>query len=348
MSKLIGFILLLAAATATATEVTVPVGVEDLLSGRYKDVRTKIKAATKEFKVPDPKLKATLAVTSILEARATSIINNAKKLIGQKVTLATNKKSVKGRVATVDEHGITITVYLVINRQVVGESKRKLEWNDLTPAEMEKLAGDWQPPGADGYVARAILALSSGDIPSAGVIIKHASDHALTDYIVGKIKTAKVALAKAEARAKINVASSQSSDRRTLVSIRVADKAVHPTVGDLTTNSLVGNNRQYVFASVPKELDGYKFLRMDCRANGDYEYTLTYRTNLFALVVTKPTDGRELLESGWQKTSVTIRSNVGDLLLVYRKMHKAGTYSMKSTGNWAYMICGKDLDFQFK
>jgi hypothetical protein len=80
---------------------------------------------------------------------------------------------------------------------------------------------------------------------------------------------------------------------------------------------------------------------MECRKRGDYSVHVKGSGLIYIIVVTRPTDGKELLRSGWKKTTYKITTNTGDLLLVYEKQVTNGTFYINSTGNWAYMLATK-------
>lgn len=124
------------------------------------------------------------------------------------------------------------------------------------------------------------------------------------------------------------------------IHIVAVDPSVKTDIGILAVGERMGNNRNYRFSSIPKELDGLRFVRMEARANGDYLYRVQGDCHIYVLVVTRPTDGRELVRDGWKKTRHTLDTDTGDKILVYEKTFSDGNFTMKSTGNWAYMLAG--------
>ena len=117
-------------------------------------------------------------------------------------------------------------------------------------------------------------------------------------------------------------------------------------IGILKQGELMGNNRDYRFGEVPKELEGLNFVRMECRGKNEfpasslhYEYRVRGKFKVYALVVTDPVDGSELISDGWKKTEYTIKKP--DLILVYEKIVSNGRFKMISGGHWAYMLAGE-------
>ena len=126
------------------------------------------------------------------------------------------------------------------------------------------------------------------------------------------------------------------------ITVKPVDQSVVANIGNLKQVELMGNNRDYQFDEVPKELDGLNFVRMECRKNGDYEYRVLGECKVYALIVTQSNvDGSELISEGWKKTEYTIKTREGDLLLVYERIFSKGKYEMKSRGVWAYMLGGR-------
>ena len=129
------------------------------------------------------------------------------------------------------------------------------------------------------------------------------------------------------------------------ITVMPVDLSVVANIGSLKQRELIGNNRDYQFDEVPKELDGLNFVRMECRKNGDYEYRVLGECKVYALIVLDTrehiVDGSELIPEGWKKTEYTIKTREGDLILVYEKIVSKGKYEMKSRGNWAYMLGGR-------
>ena len=72
-------------------------------------------------------------------------------------------------------------------------------------------------------------------------------------------------------------------------------------------------------------------LHYECRVRGKFK--------VYALVVTDPVDGSELISDGWKKTEYTIKKP--DLILVYEKIVSNGRFKMISGGHWAYMLAGE-------
>ena len=126
--------------------------------------------------------------------------------------------------------------------------------------------------------------------------------------------------------------------RKPEIHIEPSDRSVTTDIAILRVGERMGNNRPYKFKQIPKELQGLNFVRMECRKPGNYDVRVQDRGLMYILVVTRPTDGSELLRSGWKKTTHTITTDTGDLLLVYEKQVSGGTFKIKSTGNRAYML----------
>ncbi len=86
--------------------------------------------------------------------------------------------------------GVVLSMKIRRGRQVMGETRLKVAWSDLAPAEEDRLArkGGWKAEGAEGALARAIIAFSRKDLDAAGQALKTVRTHPLLDHYSRKIK----------------------------------------------------------------------------------------------------------------------------------------------------------------
>lgn len=149
--------------------------------GSYKEIRKRLKDEQ-----PTDITEAVLATIDLLEKQQADMITNAKKLVGKQVSLKMKKGTAEGKVADASASGITLVIQLVINRQVMGETKRTLPWDDIASSEKEKLVGIW-PTTDTGQIARVLIVFSQGNIKAVEAMVKVAPKHVLITKIKEEI-----------------------------------------------------------------------------------------------------------------------------------------------------------------
>jgi hypothetical protein len=130
---------------------------------------------------------AAARVARALEDRRVKILHAAEELIGQSVTLGARKGDIKGEVERVSPAGIELVQRITMRGREVGRSRVSVEWEELKPEELERLAGDWRPQGTDGAVARAYVALGGGDAAAARRALKGAVGQPLVPHLRGRV-----------------------------------------------------------------------------------------------------------------------------------------------------------------
>ncbi|MHC4251684.1 MAG: PEGA domain-containing protein [Planctomycetota bacterium] len=125
----------------------------------------------------------------------------AELLVGKEAELATKTGTRVGRVKAVDDECITLMKEIKVGRQVVGGTRSRVAWRDLTPEALEKLAKDWPPEGTTGAVAQALAARARGDVRGAQRALNDAGDDLLGQYLREGVAATAEAAATAEVTA---------------------------------------------------------------------------------------------------------------------------------------------------
>ncbi len=145
-------------------------------------------------------VKAAARVAMALDERKASIREAAEALVGRRVGLATKSGPKRGEVAAVTDKGFDLTTKMIINRQVMGETRFTVAWSDLAPAQVRELASSWRPEGADEHVAAAYAALWAGDASGAASALASAAGHPLEAGLRKRLDVLKLGAAEAAAK----------------------------------------------------------------------------------------------------------------------------------------------------
>ncbi|MHC4503211.1 MAG: PEGA domain-containing protein, partial [Planctomycetota bacterium] len=128
-------------------------------------------------------VRAAVGVARTLEARRDAIQKAAADLVGKDVKLKLKKGSRSGKVESVSIDGINGVSRITVDGEFLGESRFTIAWSDLALDEEERLARAWKPKGADGEVARVLLARARKDDARAARALAAAGDHPLKSYL---------------------------------------------------------------------------------------------------------------------------------------------------------------------
>jgi hypothetical protein len=125
----------------------------------------------------------------------------ARSLVGKEAELETKTGTRVGRVKAVDDECITLMREIKVGRRVVGGSRSRVAWRDLTPEAVEKLAKDWPPEGTTGAVAQALAARARGDAKGVQGALEGAGGDLLGQYLRDRTAAASGAAMSAEIHA---------------------------------------------------------------------------------------------------------------------------------------------------
>ncbi|MHC5056457.1 MAG: tetratricopeptide repeat protein [Planctomycetota bacterium] len=128
-------------------------------------------------------LRAGIRVIRALEGRLDAVRRSAEELVGKEVELRMRAGPVKCKVKSASAEGITIVKQLRMGGRVAGEVTALVKWSDLAPAEIRRLSARWKAEGADGAVARALLARERGDSAALGSLAAAMADHPLGKHL---------------------------------------------------------------------------------------------------------------------------------------------------------------------
>ncbi len=125
----------------------------------------------------------------------------AKSLVGKKTELATKTGTREGRVKAVDDECITLMKEIKVGRRVVGGTRSRVAWSDLTPEALVELAKGWPPDGTTGAVAQALAARARGDVKGIQSALEGAGGDLLGQYLRERTAAASESTMSAEIRA---------------------------------------------------------------------------------------------------------------------------------------------------
>ena len=156
---------------------------DKLQRGDYSGARTAMQSAAAE---PDhaPLKETLLAATRVAElmaGRSEAVHRGLKARMGQRVTLATAKGEMAGKLDQVTDQGVDLLYEVLIGGRVAGSSRHRVPWDWLKPAEVERLAteGGWSLQGPDGQILQTYMALWQKDAPRAQAALTAAGEHPL-------------------------------------------------------------------------------------------------------------------------------------------------------------------------
>ncbi|MHC5057670.1 MAG: prolyl oligopeptidase family serine peptidase [Planctomycetota bacterium] len=157
--------------------------------GDYAGARERMEAAAADEALAPIKdtLAAVARVAKTLDERRGAIFAAARGLVGKKTALRTSKGLRRGEVEKIDGKGIILATKIIINGQVRGVNRYIVAWTDLDRQEEDRLAAGWKPAGAEGGMARTILAFGRGDVEAAGKALAAAGGHPLAGRIRRRI-----------------------------------------------------------------------------------------------------------------------------------------------------------------
>jgi hypothetical protein len=159
-------------------------------------------------------LSAAARVATALESRRSAVRRAVEGLVGKEESFLTTKGRRKGEVEEVTGEGFSLTAEIVINGEVRGVTRFGVRWDELAIEDEERLAGlpaglqagrveraaGLVAGGADFGIARAYLALLSGEADAAEGALEAAADHPLGAPLREKIVAVRLGAAEAAAR----------------------------------------------------------------------------------------------------------------------------------------------------
>ena len=156
-----------------------------IAKGGYARARKDLEALLRQpdMREFEREVRAAVGVARELEARRDAIRKAAANLVGRDVKLELRNGSRRGKVESVSIDGINGVSRIVVDGKSLGESRYTVAWADLALDEEERLAWAWKPKGADGEVARALLARARKDEARAARALAAAGDHPLRKYL---------------------------------------------------------------------------------------------------------------------------------------------------------------------
>ncbi|MHC4250274.1 MAG: protein kinase domain-containing protein [Planctomycetota bacterium] len=156
-------------------------------------------AAKPELAPIAAELRSAAGVAKALEVRPEAMVAAARLRVRETVSVRTKAGARRGEIRAAGPDGLTLVSRMIINGEVRGETKYVVAWADLTPDEQDRFASDWEPEGADGAVARAVVALARNDAATAGQALEEAGDHPLAPRYRARIAGARSGAAEAAA-----------------------------------------------------------------------------------------------------------------------------------------------------
>jgi len=138
-------------------------------------------------------LKAAARVARELEARAKAIRQAVEGQLGKEVELRTTKGKLAGKVEDVTDEAIVLAIKEKTRGGGAVEMRMNVKWADLVAEQEDALAGrgGWKPAGADGHLARAVIALSRKDAAGARKALAAAGEHPLAAHYRAKVAARK-------------------------------------------------------------------------------------------------------------------------------------------------------------